>query len=338
MIQSWWRDIREARQQAQPLVSTGTSPLIIGPWLGEVGPELQYWIPWLQHLKAQGVFGQRRLIAVSRGGTAAWYRQLTSEYGEVFTLVDKATYQAIRQERKTEKQFAWTPGERTCMQQIAQHFGVKQYETLHPSAMWARILPYFQERKPLAWFLSQLDFQPIIPAADLAQDYLRDISLPEQYIVARFYVSELFPATALTKQFVHDLFAQITPQLPIVAMVSTQQLDDHAIFKMPEMARVQLVPIDQQLESNLGVQTAIIQRSSGFVGTYGGVTVLPGLVGKPCLGFIGAETLGTQATLHFRHEAVTAKLYQTVARQPYLAQTVNAWYYQQHYNSVKPSI
>lgn len=335
MRTQWWQDLKTSRLQAQSPVSLATTPLIIGPWLGEVGPELQYWIPWLQRLKIKGVFGQRRLIVVSRGGTAAWYRHLTEEYAEVFTLLDKTTYQAIRQERKTEKQFAWTPGERTCIKQIAQHFQVEQYETLHPSAMWSRILPYFRETKPLTWILDQLDFQVMSAATNLQQKYLSGLVLPEKFIAARFYVSELFPATEQVKQFVYDLFKHITHHQSVVAMVSTQQLDDHAIFSMPKMDGVTLVPIDAALADNLGLQTAIVQRSNGFVGTYGGFTILPGLLGKACLGFIGAETLGSQMALHFRHEAITAQLYQTVAQQPYLVQSTAAWYYQQRYGANK---
>ena len=73
------------RREIEPLTKT-TAPIVIGPWVGEVGYELLYWIPFLNWaLKAFGL-EQRRLIVVSRGGARHWYRHLTSEYVDVFDL------------------------------------------------------------------------------------------------------------------------------------------------------------------------------------------------------------------------------------------------------------
>src|SRR4029450_13762233 len=58
----------------------------VGPWTGEVGFELLYWIPFLTWLAGQGP-GGRRLVAVSRGGAAPWYRHLTSRYMDILDLV-----------------------------------------------------------------------------------------------------------------------------------------------------------------------------------------------------------------------------------------------------------
>ena len=49
----------------------GTGDVIVGPWTGEVGFELLYWIPFLNWLCEQGL-DSRRFIVVSRGGTAPW--------------------------------------------------------------------------------------------------------------------------------------------------------------------------------------------------------------------------------------------------------------------------
>ncbi|MBI4407960.1 MAG: hypothetical protein HY565_05690 [Candidatus Kerfeldbacteria bacterium] len=294
-------------------------PLIIGPWLGEVGPELQYWIPWLQQLKKSGAFSDRRVIAVSRGGVGSWYQYLTEEYVEVFDLVDAAAYKAVRAERTTEKQFSWTTGETKLIKQVADKLDIAKYDTLHPSKMWEAVLVYFEEKKGLAWFLEQLHFAQIIPPT------IPNLKLPERYVAVRFYQSDLFPATPDNQQFLADLFQRLTKQHDVVALVTNSQLDDHAQFPMPQHDRVRTVVIDRDLATNLTLQTAVLAGADAFVGTYGGLTILPGLVGKPCFGFIGAP-LADQQALHFRHEAVTNYLYQQLAKRPYQVIQLAAWH------------
>lgn len=294
-------------------------PLIIGPWLGEVGPELQYWIPWLQQQKQSGAFGDRRIIVLSRGGVASWYQFVTPEYVEVFDLVDAAAYKAVRSERTTEKQFSWTPGERQLVQQVADKLGIAKYDTLHPSKMWETLLIYFEEKKSLAWFLEQLHFERITPVVTPG------LQLPEQYVAVRFYQSELFPATQENQAAVADLLERLLTHHSVVALVTKQQLDDHAQFPMPASSNIHTVAIDTDWKNNLGLQTQVLAQADALIGTYGGLTILPGLVGKPCFGLIGAP-LGKQQALHFRHEAVTHYLYQQVAQQPYQVIQLAAWH------------
>ncbi len=295
-------------------------PLIIGPWLGEVGPELQYWIPWLNQQKRSGKFDGRRIVVVSRGGVSSWYQYLTNEYAEVFDYVDLAGYQVIRAERSTEKQFSCTAGERQLIQQVADKLGMTKYDTLHPSKMWEAVLVYFEEKQSLAWLLEQLHFESI-SAPTMSQ-----LQLPDHYVAVRFYQSELFPATPENQKFVADLLQRISAQHNVVALVTNSQLDDHAQFPMPQNDRVQTVVIDGDLATNLTLQTAVLARADVFFGTYGGLTVLPGLLGKRCFGFIGAD-LGKQRALHFRHEAVTHYLYEQIAQQPYQVLQLVAWHH-----------
>src|SRR5438046_809661 len=58
--------------------------ILAGPWLGEIGYELLYWIPYLRWLR-EGVAGfSERLTVCSRGGVDSWYADLTPRYIEVF--------------------------------------------------------------------------------------------------------------------------------------------------------------------------------------------------------------------------------------------------------------
>ena len=76
-------------------------PLVVGPWLSEVGFELLYWIPFLNWVKTYRNFDPERLIILSRGGVTPWYRHIGSRYIDVF---DFFTPDQLRQ--RTEEQIA----------------------------------------------------------------------------------------------------------------------------------------------------------------------------------------------------------------------------------------
>jgi hypothetical protein len=61
----------------------GTGPILAGPWVSEVGYELLYWVPFLRWVKAAYRITDDRIVVMSRGGTASWYRDISSRYVEV---------------------------------------------------------------------------------------------------------------------------------------------------------------------------------------------------------------------------------------------------------------
>jgi hypothetical protein len=54
------------------LLLRSTRPILAGPFIGECGLEVLYWISFLDKLKSQGL-DPKRLIPISRGGAGAWY-------------------------------------------------------------------------------------------------------------------------------------------------------------------------------------------------------------------------------------------------------------------------
>ena len=68
-------------------VVRGSDPIIVGPWLSEVGYEVLYWIPFVRWIKATYHIDAERLVVVTRGGAAAWYRDITAHAVELFDLI-----------------------------------------------------------------------------------------------------------------------------------------------------------------------------------------------------------------------------------------------------------
>src|SRR5688572_30134906 len=69
-------------------------PIIVGPWTGEVGFELLYWIPFVRWTVARYGLDPSRLTVVSRGGTASWYGTLAARYVDIFSLVTTEEFRA----------------------------------------------------------------------------------------------------------------------------------------------------------------------------------------------------------------------------------------------------
>ena len=58
--------------------------IVIGPWIGELGYELLYWIPFLRFLKTQSIFENKTCTVISRGGMQLWYQDFSTEYIDIF--------------------------------------------------------------------------------------------------------------------------------------------------------------------------------------------------------------------------------------------------------------
>ena len=64
-------------------IAGGAETIVAGPWLGEVGFELLYWVPFLRWFAERFHVAPERILVVSRGGTGAWYRPFAANYLEI---------------------------------------------------------------------------------------------------------------------------------------------------------------------------------------------------------------------------------------------------------------
>src|SRR5262245_22601526 len=64
----------------------GDGPIIVGPWLSEVGYEVLYWVPFLRWFCDRYQVDPSRMVVVSRGGVASWYRDVATHYVELLDL------------------------------------------------------------------------------------------------------------------------------------------------------------------------------------------------------------------------------------------------------------
>jgi hypothetical protein len=281
-------DVREAKETRELVTVLGRSgkPIILGPWLSETGFELLYWIPFLAWAKAYGNFDPDRLIVVSRGGAAPWYRHITPHYEEIFSFFTPDEFRVANERRIVEqggrqKHIEVTSFDREILARVQAKRGLSGAELLHPSQMYQLFDNFWLQRTPVTLIEAFSVFTPLPappPTGILAQ-------LPEHYVAAKFYGNVALPPTPENRQFVTSYLADLASRVDVVLLNTAQRFDDHDDF--PPSLRGRLHSIDHLMtpENNLAVQTEVIRGARGFVGTYGGFSYLAPLCGTNTLAF-----------------------------------------------------
>ena len=259
-------------------------PLIVGPWLSEVGFELLYWLPFLNWVKTYREFDQERMIIVSRGGVASWYRNIGNHYVDVFDFFTPEQLKKRNEEQIASgqmKQRAFTDFEREVVKLVKVSIQRRDVQMFHPMYMYRLFYPYWKSRTSINLIENFASFKRL-PSLDIS-----DISakLPDRYIAVRFYHNTAFPETEANVIFVRKLLTRITETTDVVLLNPGYDLDDHWDLK-PDVTR-KVHPIDHLLEpsNNLDVQTKVICGAQAFIGNYGGLSYLAPFYGVRSLAF-----------------------------------------------------
>jgi hypothetical protein len=265
------------RLEAALRAEAGTArPILAGPFLGEVGFELLYWIPLLRALLERERIDPERVTVLTRGGAGAWYADLAARSMEIFDLVPPEELRPRLSERRRvagdQKQRTVEPLDR----ELVGAAGVPDALVLHPLLMYAGLRLVHAGRRPVRTLTSRLRFRELARAdVDLPD-------LPQRYAAVRFYDSASFPldrAAGVAEAAV----ARLAERIAVVVVVPARQLDDHAAWR-PAIARqnVTVVTVDDP-HTSLAVQTEIVRGAAALVCTAGGFSYLGPLTGTPTL-------------------------------------------------------
>jgi hypothetical protein len=249
-------------------------PIVVGPWCGEVGFELLYWIPFVHWLVDRARIDGQRLVVVTRGGADVWYRDLASRSVEILDLIDADA---------TWKQHRLSPFDRRLLSGAIAAAGLQRVQLLHPLVMYRLFTSYWKEEAVLEPITAFLRYTPLPapPPHPLAA------SLPADYVAAKFYFSQSFPDTPENRAFVQRAIASAAEQAPVVVLHAGARLDDHHDALISATPGVQVLHAD--VRDNLAAQSAVVARARGFIGTYGGFSYLAPLYGVDSLSFFSAR-------------------------------------------------
>lgn len=269
-------------------IEAGTDPVLVGPFTGEVGFELLYWIPLLRWAVREFPGLRGRLVVVSRGGTQWWHSGLDARYVDLF---DVSSVDDLVERRESLKQREITAYEEELLARVSSALGIEHALVLHVSLLFNM---YYRIRK-----IDQHGFARSVRHADSAVEGLAAVFepmpqpplgpleglLPDEYVAVRFYFRPSFPESPESRDFAAATIEAITRKLPVVLLNNSLELDDHADFAVAGEGRVVTIDHLMRPEDNLHLQTIAISRASAFVGTYGGLAYLAPFLGVPSLSF-----------------------------------------------------
>jgi hypothetical protein len=269
---------------------TGRAPLVAGPWLGEVGYEALYWLPFLRWVQDRYRLSPDRLTIVSRGGVEQWYDGLAARYVDLFDLLSPGELAARNDARQAREEGGGRKQSRRgelddwLLQRIAGNG--RPPAILHPSLLFRLFRDVWQGNLPLDFLFTRAGFtrlpkppRPLLP------------ELPDDYVAVKFYSGTATPDTAETRQALRRLVRDVAAQTPVVVLDTGLSVDDHRDCLFDDIPGVRSARAWMTPRTNLGLQSAIVAHARYFLGTCGGLAWLAPFMGVPTVAVYGDDAL-----------------------------------------------
>ena len=257
--------------------------LLVGPFLGEVGFELLYWLPVLRRLLA-GVEPER-VTVLARGGAGGWYRDVAADAIDVLELVPPEGYvdelvERRRREGNT-KQFFPDRLDRRLTRLALDRVG--DAAVVHPLLMYSRMRFVLEGLQPPAAATRIGDYRPLA-----VEERALPPGCPPDYVAVKLYFSDSFPDGEASRELAATLLAELAGETDVVVLTSGTQLDEHREW-VPGGAHIHDSSAWVTPHDNLAVQTALVARARALVATYGGFSYLGPMLGVPTLSLYTQE-------------------------------------------------
>ena len=196
-------------------VAAGDGPILVGPFTGEVGFELLYWLPLLRWAVREVPELEGRLLVISRGGVEQWWQSfLEVDYVDILSLYEPAEYVW---HKGADKQRLYKDFDDHVLDRARKHLGIDFTAVIHPSLLFTF---YYRARKFVHSdvFANQVQLRPggadglaalydPIPRPE-PEPELAEL-LPDEYVAVRFYYRESFPETAENLRFAAGLIERL---------------------------------------------------------------------------------------------------------------------------------
>jgi hypothetical protein len=281
-----------------------SAPIVAGPWLGEVGFELLYWVPFLRWCADRLDADADRFVVMSRGGTASWYRPFAARYVDAFDQVSAETFRDQHDTRVRElgeqKQNRVTAFDEQLIEAAMRRTHVAHWSLLHPSRMYELLNPYWWGHQADDWVHGHVRYARL---AEPPPSAIPD--MPSRYTAVKFYFNDCFPATPQNRAFVRDTLRTLASRGPVIALSTGLNLDDHGGLRVDEHG-VRHLPEGINPAQNLQVQSAIVAHADAFVGTYGGFSYMAPFYGVKSVAFYSDPNGFSQKHLHMARSAFEA--------------------------------
>jgi len=299
-------------------------PILVGPWLSEIGFEVLYWIPFLRWALKYGGIPAEDVYIVSRGGPRSWYADLSPNYLEILEHYTPHEFRAgnarrveeqeshsvsigLRHKRKSSKQHMITGFDKDIIAKVSKVAGLEKPRVLHPSLMYGLFRLFWRRQMPKLY--DEMTQPKHIAMQSTA------VGLPASYVAVKLYASPACTSAApLNRRLVREMVHGIVQHSDVVLLHSGTKYDDHGEFPIDPHPRVRTVPLEPA--TNLETQSAVIAGANAFVCTYGGFAYL-----GP---FLGTTTRTIYATPNFRrdHRDLMGSVAASILRTPLTVEAI----------------
>jgi hypothetical protein len=268
----WSRAGWAVEREIETVVNSAET-IVAGPWLSEVGFEVLYWLPFLRWVKAAFRVDPSRVVALSRGGVASWYRGIADRYVEIWDHVDPADFARRIEERGATKQFEVSAFDREVIRVVERVAGSRA-AVLHPSLMYRLFSLFWSGQRAQSFLDAHTRFEAIA-----GPQILDAAALPREYVAVKFYAARSLPDTPDVRRTLAWFVDSLAERTHVVLLDTGLVLDEHVDYSFGPSGRVISARSWMAPNNNLAVQTQIIAGAQAFVGTCGSVAWLAPMLG-----------------------------------------------------------
>ncbi len=277
--------IHSERRAAADLdrIGAGGGPIVVGPWVSEVGFELLYWVPLLRWALARRAIAPERVTVLTRGGAACWYREFATSAVELLDLLTPEEYRDLTARRVRaeggQKQLALTEMDAEILQRAGAALD-PDAELVHPSVLYRAFRYYWSGRSAVETVAQRLRFATLPPVSHPATG-----QLPGAYVAVKAYHSDALPDTAHNRRFVAELVRRLSERSAVVLLSAGIAIDDHEDVAVGAGQDVLTTGGLFGARDNLAAQSAIVAGADALLCSYGGFSYLGPLLDVPTLAF-----------------------------------------------------
>jgi hypothetical protein len=273
--------------------SSDKRPVVVGPWLMEIGFELLYWIPYVRAELGRLGIPKERVIAISRGGAESWYSDIAGRYLDILDVMTPAEFHDWTSGQGADgdplegfrKPFAAGAFETKILDRVLEPAGLGDYQVIMPSAMYSLLRNVWRSR------FGKDDIEEHLKPERLARPAALDLPFQGPYVAAKFYHSPVFPKTPETEAFAADVVRDLAARSHVVLLSNAVKLDDHATLSLGGgSGRYRIFDASELYgpRDNLAKQTALVAHAKELHGTYGGFSYLGPLLGVDTVAYVGS--------------------------------------------------
>jgi hypothetical protein len=263
-------------------LAQGNAPIIVGPWLAEVGYEVLYWIPFLRWFQDAHGIPRDRLVVVSRGGLDSAYAGIAGRYVDLFDLMTPQELAGRNRRRRADaegggqKQSASSPLDDELVAAVKSRLAIGDARVCHPSLMFKLFREVWHGNLPMdvLWRRTHYETTPRLSTP-------LDLPVPSDFIAVKLYAGPALSMHESTRAVLRQLVARATATAPVVLLDVDLGIDEHRDLELDDLPGVTSARSLMDARTNLGVQLALVARSRFFLSACGGLAWLAPFLGVP---------------------------------------------------------